>query len=120
MSRSRRLLAGFFIAGGVNHFVMPKPYRAIVPPGFGDPATMVAASGVAEIVGGAGVLVPGLRRLAGWWLIGLLLAVFPANMWMAMSPESIPGMRIPRLLLWLRLPLQPLMIYWAWQATREG
>src|SRR5271166_4555569 len=76
-TRSRRLLAAFFIGSGVNHFVMPRPYRAIVPPGFGDPAMAVTASGVAEIVGGAGALLPPpARRLAGWWLIGVLLAVY--------------------------------------------
>src|SRR5271168_1666656 len=108
-SRSQRLLALFFIGGGVNHFVMPGPYRRIVPPGAGDPATVVAVSGVAEIAGGVGVLLVPTRRAAGWGLIALLLAVFPANLHMAVNPEQIPGMKIPRALLWLRLPLQPLM-----------
>ncbi len=118
-SRSRRLLSLFFIGGGINHFVMPKPYERIVPPGLGDPATLVAVSGVAEIAGGVGVLLAPTRRAARWGLIALLIAVFPANLHMARHPEQIPGLRIPRLLLWLRLPLQPLMMWWAWAATRS-
>ncbi len=117
--RSRRLLSLFFIGAGINHFVMPRPYQRIVPPGLGDPATLVAVSGVAEIAGGVGVMLAPTRRAAGWGLIALLLAVFPANLHMARHPEQIPGMAIPRALLWLRLPLQPLMIWWAWAATRS-
>lgn len=118
-SRSRALLAASFIGAGLNHFIMRRTYRAVVPPGFGDPAIAVAVSGVAEIVGGAGVLIQPTRRLAGWWLIGLLIAVFPANIYMAIKPEAIPGPRVPRVLLWLRLPLQPLMIYGVWKATQN-
>jgi len=118
LSRSQRLLGLFFVGAGVNHFVMPGPYKSIVPPGLGDPATLVQISGVAEIAGGAGVLLAPTRRAAGWGLIALLAAVFPANAHMALHPEQIPGLKIPRVLLWLRLPLQPLMMWWAWSATR--
>ncbi len=118
-SRSRRLLSLFFVGGGINHFVMPDPYQRIVPPGLGEPATLVAVSGVAEIAGGVGVLLAPTRRAAGWGLIALLVAVFPANLHMARHPEQIPGLKIPRALLWLRLPLQPLMMWWAWTATRS-
>jgi uncharacterized membrane protein len=121
IDRSRRALSLFFIGAGINHFALPRPYEHIVPPGMGDPAKLVAISGIAEIAGGVGVLLPPTRRAAGWGLMALLIAVFPANIYMALAPEKIPGARkIPRVLLWLRLPLQPLMIWWVWASTKEG
>jgi uncharacterized membrane protein len=115
--RSRRLLAGFFIGAGVNHFVMPEAYRAIVPPGRQhEAARLVTVTGVAEILGGVGVLVPFTRRLAGLCLVALLVGVFPANLYMARTPERFK--RIPRWALLARLALQPLMMVWAWRATR--
>jgi uncharacterized membrane protein len=117
MSRSRRLLGGFFVSAGINHFLMPRVYEAIVPPNIpADPGRLVAISGVAEIAGGVGVLLPRTRRLAGLGLIALLAAVFPANLHMARNPEGFR--RIPRWALYARLPLQPLMMRWAWRATR--
>lgn len=115
---SRWVLGGFFVAAGINHFVMPRGYERIVPPGLGDPATLVAVSGVAEVAGGVGVLIGGTRRWAGWGLLALLVAVFPANVHMAVDPSSISGLRVPRVLLWLRLPLQPLAMWWVWAATQ--
>jgi uncharacterized membrane protein len=114
---SRRLLAAFFIVSGVNHFVSPRFYRAIVPPRLQHEAQRVVdVSGVAEIAGGLGVLLPATRRPAGVGLIALLAAVFPANLYMARAPERFR--RIPRWALYARLPLQPLMMWWAWRATR--
>jgi uncharacterized membrane protein len=115
---SRRLLAGFFISGGVNHFTMPGPYRQIVPPRLrGQAKLVVEISGVAEVAGGLGVLLPATRRISGLGLIALLVAVFPANLHMARAPEEFP--KIPRWALYGRLPLQPLMMWWAWRATRR-
>jgi uncharacterized membrane protein len=117
-TRSQTLLAAFFVAAGVNHFVMPRAYRQIVPPRLGHEARrLVAVSGVAEIAGGLGVLLPPIRRPAGVGLIALLAAVFPANLYMARAPERFP--RIPRWALYGRLSLQPLMMWWAWKATRR-
>lgn len=116
--RPRRLLALFFIGGGVNHFLIPKAYEAIVPPGFGDAKRLVAISGVAEVIGGVGVLPKRTRRLAGLSLVALLAAVFPANLHMARNPERFA--KIPRWALYARLPLQPLMMRWAWRATRPS
>jgi uncharacterized membrane protein len=114
--RSRRLLAVFFIGSGVNHFVMPGAYRQIVPPRLrGDAKRLVEVSGVAEVAGGVGVLLPWTRRSAGLGLIALLAAVFPANLHMARAPERFQ--KIPRWALYGRLPLQPLMMWWAWRAT---
>jgi uncharacterized membrane protein len=116
--RSRLLLGVAFIGAGVNHFVMPGPYEAIVPPSMKSRArSLVAVSGVAEMAGGLGVLLPWTRRFAGLGLIALLGAVFPANLYMARAPESFR--RIPRWALYARLPLQPLMMWWAWRATRN-
>ena len=106
----------FFVAAGVNHFVNPDFYRKIVPPGFGSPAVVVAISGVAEIAGGIGLLIPQLRRWAAWGLIALLIAVFPANVYMAVSQRSIPDLHFSRRTLWLRLPLQGVFIVWVWYA----
>ncbi len=115
---SWRLLANFFIGAGINHFVMPRTYERIVPPQLrGNARRVVQLSGVAEIAGGVGVLVPSTRRLSGIGLIMLLAAVFPANVYMAREPERFRG--IPRWALYGRLPLQPLMMLWAWRATRR-
>lgn len=114
--RSRRLLAAFFIGAGLNHFVNPRFYEAIVPPSLKDEAErVVQLSGVAELAGGLGVLMPSTRRLSGVGLIGLLAAVFPANLYMAKQPERFKS--VPRWALYARLPLQPLMMLWAWRAT---
>jgi uncharacterized membrane protein len=107
-----------FLGAGVNHFAVPRAYRRIVPPSFGDPARLVVLSGVAEIAGGLGFLLPRTRRLAGLGLIALLVAVFPANLYMAGNPERFR--RIRRWALYARLPLQPLMMWWVWRAARDG
>jgi uncharacterized membrane protein len=118
MSVSRKLLAAFFVGSGVNHFVSPRFYRAIVPPRLqGEAKRVVEVSGVAEVLGGLGVLLAPTRRLSGAYLIALLAAVFPANLYMAREPERFS--RVPRWALYTRLPLQPLMMWWAWRATRD-
>jgi uncharacterized membrane protein len=117
-ARSWRLLASVFIGAGVNHFVMPRAYEQIVPPRLRAQARRaVQVSGVAEIAGGVGVLVAPTRRASGLWLIALLAVVFPANLYMAREPQRFR--RIPRWALYARLPLQPLMMLWAWRATRR-
>ena len=116
--RSRRLLAAFFVGSGVNHFVMPRAYERMVPPRLQEDAgTVVAVSGVAEIVGGLAVLPSRTRPLAGPGLVALLAAIFPANLYMARAPERFR--KVPRWALYARLPLQPLMMWWAWRATRR-
>jgi uncharacterized membrane protein len=116
--RSRGLLAAFFIGAGINHFASPKFYEAMVPPHLQDEAErVVQVSGVAEILGGVGVLLPWTRRPSGLGLVALLAAVFPANLYMAQEPERFE--KVPRWALFARLPLQPLMMWWAWRATRR-
>ena len=100
------------------HFVIPRAYAAIVPPQLPNKRAIVYASGVAEIAGGAGVLHPRTRKAASAWSVATLLAVFPANLHMALNPEryKVPG---GRLSLYLRLPVQALFIAWAIAAGRD-
>ncbi len=122
MNRSRTGLGVFFVLAGINHFAQPRLYEAIVPPPLDEKRKEInAISGAAEIAGGLAVLHPASRRLGRWWLLALLLAVFPANVHMAVNPEQIRGLdlrKVPRWSLWARLPLQPLAMLWVWRATR--
>jgi len=113
-----RSLGPFFVFAGAMHFVLPEKYEAIVPPWAGDAHQIVAFSGVAEIAGGAAAIAGAPRLLTRWWLIALLVAVFPANLYMALNPEEIAGLSIPRWTLWARLPLQGLFIAWVVRGTR--
>jgi uncharacterized membrane protein len=120
MSRSQKALAGFFALAGAMHFVAPRAYEAMMPPSLPRHREAVIVSGLAEIVGAAAVLPRRSRRFARWWLLALLLAVFPANVHMAVNPEQVRGLdldRVPRWALWARLPLQPLAMLWVWRAT---
>lgn len=123
MNRSRAALAAFFTFMGTMHFVIPRSFEAIVPTAIQSrKREAVAVSGVAEIAGAVAVLHPATRRFGRWWLLGLLIAVFPANIHMAVNPERIKGLdleRVPRWALWARLPLQPLAMVWVWRATRH-
>jgi uncharacterized membrane protein len=111
-----RLFAGpVMVAAGINHFVMPRAYEAIVPDVLPAHRELVLLSGVAEALGGAGTLHPATRRAAGWWLIAVLVAVFPANVHMALHPERHP--QIPHAALLARLPLQLVMLWLVWEAT---
>jgi uncharacterized membrane protein len=120
MTRSQRALTGFFTFAGTMHFVIPRSYEATMPPYLPRHREAVAVSGVAEIVGGLAVAPSRTRRFARWWLLALLVAVFPANVHMAANPEQVRGLeRVPRWALWARLPLQPLAMFWVWRATRR-
>jgi uncharacterized membrane protein len=122
MTRSQRLLAAFFTFAGTMHFVIPRSYEAIMPPSLPRHREAVIVSGLAEIAGGLAVIPRHSRHFARWWLLALLVAVFPANVHMALNPEQVRGLdldRVPRWALWARLPLQPLAMLWVWRATRE-
>jgi uncharacterized membrane protein len=123
VNRSRLALAALFTFTGTLHFLRPRFFEAIVPPAIESAKKeVVAISGAAEIAGGLAVLHPATRRFGGFWLLGLLLAVFPANIHMAVNPEQIRGLdlkKIPRWALWARLPLQPMAMLWIWRATRR-
>lgn len=121
MTGSQRALAAFFSFAGIMHFVIPRSYEATMPPYLPYHREAVIVSGIAELAGGLAVIPPATRRpFARWWLVALLVAVFPANVHMAVNPEQVRGLdleRIPRWALWSRLPLQALMILWVWRAT---
>lgn len=113
---SKVIFGVFFIAAGANHFVNPKFYLNIMPPYLPWHYALVIISGVTEVVLGIGLLIPQTSQYAAWGLILLLIAVLPANIHMAMNPELYPA--IPQIALWIRLPLQALLVLWAYYYTR--
>ncbi len=110
------LFGAFFIGAGLNHFISTDFYLRIMPPYLPWHLPLVYASGVAETALGALLLVRRWSRIAAWGLILLLIAVFPANLHMALNAHLYP--QFSPLLLWLRLPLQGLLIAWAYLYTR--
>jgi uncharacterized membrane protein len=116
---ARRVLSIFFVVAGAMHFIVPQIYIRIVPPHLPSPALIVLISGIAEIAGGLGLLFPLTQRPAAWGLILLLLAVFPANIYMAVAHLPFPGVFGKSWLQWLRLPLQFPLIYWTYLYTRK-
>lgn len=114
-----RFLATLFATAGLAHFLVPDLFEQIVPPWLpewmGAPRTVVYVSGVAELVGAAGLLIAATRVLAGWWLMALLVAVFPANVQMLLDARSAAAASWYIVALWLRLPLQPLLMWWVWR-----
>lgn len=111
-------LAALFVGAGVLHFVRPQPFDRIVPSGLPFPArTATLLSGAAEVAGGLGLVHPVTRPAARWGLLALLVAVFPANVFMAQHPERFPA--LPGWALWARLPLQPLLMWAVWRAGRR-
>ena len=116
LTLSQALLGGFFVAAGTMHFVNEKFYLAMIPEALPNKREIVQVSGVAEIAGGVAVLSRRTRGLGGKGLMALLVAVFPANINMAINPERFKS--IPPWALWARLPLQFLAIAWAWRATQ--
>ena len=116
MTWSQRLLSLAFITTGILHFLRPESYEQIVPDYLPLHHEIVLLSGAAEIAGGVGVAFERTRPAAGIWLAVLLVLVFPANVNMAVHSERFAS--IAPALLWARLPLQALLIWWAIRATR--
>ena len=112
------MIAAFFVAAGANHFLHPRPYLAMMPDYLPAARALVQVSGLAEILGGLGVLLPPTRRCAAWGLIALLVAVFPANVHVAL--HGWPGVNLPTWLLWARLPLQPLFMWGVYRVCLRG
>ncbi len=108
-------LAGIFIVAGIYHFVAPKAFLRIMPSYIPFHKTMVIGSGIAEIVLGILLLFPATRSIAAWGVIILLILVFPANIEMVRTKKA--RMRLPMWVVILRLPLQFLLIFWAWLYT---
>ena len=111
-------LAVFFIYFGIDHFINPDFYLSIMPPSFPLHEEAVYISGFFEIIGGLGVLIHRFRKIAGWGLFALLIAVYPANIYMAITPNAFPD--IPIYILYFRLALQFVFFYWAYTVTKES
>ncbi len=110
------LISVFFVLAGINYFINPDFYLKIMPPYLPWHLFLVYLSGFFEIVLGGMILIPALTRVAAWGIIALLVAVFPANIYMAVNPGLYPD--ISPIALWLRLPLQGVLIAWAYWYTR--
>lgn len=110
-----------YVVAGLLHFVVPELYVQIVPPLLPAPLALVYLSGVAEIGVGAGVLLPRTRTYAAWATVALLIAIFPANIYMATSGVVVAGMPgggdPSAFVRWARLPLQGVLILWAYWYT---
>jgi uncharacterized membrane protein len=113
---ARLIVAAIFTLTGVLHFAQAKAFISIVPDGFPNPPLLVALSGAAELCGAIGILIPRTRRIASYGLIALLIAVFPANISMAIHADRFAG--IPAWALWARLPLQIILGSLVWEAGR--
>ena len=122
LRRAARVVLGVAMIGvGIDHFLNPSPFVRIVPAALPSPELLVAVSGVCEVALGALLFVPRLRAYAGLGLVALYLAVFPANINMAVNHIQLtPGGTLPVWAMWARLPLQALFIAWALWVRRDG
>ena len=110
----RFILGLFFVLAGLNHFRVPSAYAAMMPAWVPWPAGVSAIAAIGEILGGIGVMLPEYRRAAGWCLVALLIAVFPANLHAALMGH-VEGFSYSPGMLWVRLPLQAVLVAWvAW------
>lgn len=114
----RVILSVSLIIVGITHFFRPEQYARIVPPLF-PPFASVYISGLFEIIGGIGLMIPLLNVAAAWGLIALFIAVFPANIYMALHNIKLEGIPQNQLLYWARLPFQAVLIAWAWWYTKN-
>ncbi len=106
------------MAAGLNHFLKPAFYLKMMPPYIPWHAAMVQISGIAEVLGGIGLLVPATRRAAAWGLAALLIAVFPANIYMATNPVEAGAATLSPTVLYVRLALKPVLIWWIMWCTK--
>ena len=113
------IAAIFYTFAGILHFLRAAMYMRIMPPYVPWHLAMVYISGAAEILGGLGLLIPPLRRTAALGLVALLIAVFPANIYMATNPMEAGAGALSPIALWGRLLLQPLLIWWVLWSTRR-
>ena len=116
----RWLLTVGMVGAGLLHFLRPEPYVAITPEWLPARLALVYISGIAEIAGGLGLILPATRRLAAWGLIALFVAIFPANVHMAVHAIApLGGDPLPTWALWGRLPLQLLLVAWAYSYAKR-
>jgi uncharacterized membrane protein len=117
------ILALFFTLAGLNHFISPGIYLPLMPDYLLWHLPLIYLSGLAEMIGGIGICVPKWRKLAGWWLIAVLVAVFPSNIHMLIHDVPLGGAAVPSWIFWARLPLQGVLmawIYWACIKARKA
>jgi uncharacterized membrane protein len=114
----RVLLAIAMVLSGVFHFATPEPALTMRPDYRPAHRALVYVSGLAELILGVAVLVPKLRPWAGWGIVALLVAVWPANIWMATSGVQPPGLEMSPTAAWIRVALQPALMLWAWAVSR--
>lgn len=109
-------LMGFlYVLTGLNHFRNPRMYQKIIPPYLPNPKALNYLSGIAEIILGIGVCIPMFSKISAWGIVALLIAVFPANVFMFTDKKA--GFGLPKLILLLRLPLQIVLMFWAYCYT---
>lgn len=106
----------FYMVGGINHFWHSHTYTAIMPPHYSHPLELVQISGAAEILGAIGLLVPAARRFSACGIIAMLVVYFDVHLYMLRNAAHFAP--IPEWALYLRLPLQLVLIAWAWVYTR--
>jgi uncharacterized membrane protein len=109
------LMAAIYILAGLNHFRVPRLYAKMIPPALPTPKLLNIVSGLAEIILGIALCIPALSHWAAWGIIALLIAIFPANVYMLANDRA--GMGVPKWILLLRLPLQIALIAWAYLYT---
>ena len=109
------VMAFIYFIAGINHFRNPRLYIKIIPPAFPNPKLLNLVSGLAEILLGIALCIPIISNYAAWGIICLLIAVFPANIYMYVNEKA--GMGLPKWVLLLRIPLQLLLIFWSYQYT---
>lgn len=112
------IFALIFILSGCMHFILPAAFVKIMPSYLPFQYTLVLISGALELVFGVGLLLKKYQRLSAWGLIGLLIAVFPANINMYINAEDFPDCSETALL--VRLPVQGLLVLWAYAYTRSA
>tara|TARA_R110000744_G_scaffold353186_2_gene459486 strand:- start:1575 stop:1961 length:387 start_codon:yes stop_codon:yes gene_type:complete len=108
------VIALFFLTGGIAHFVVADFFMMAMPDYLGYHKELVLVSGVLEILGAIGILIPQTRLLAGYGLIALIIAVYPANIHMALHPEKYKN--LSELFLYIRLPFQFIFVWFVWWA----
>jgi len=120
-----RVMGAVYAVAGVTHFLAPDAFARAVPPEFPRPCALVYLSGIAEVSLGVGMQFDRTRRASAWGIVTLLVAVFPANVYMATDdvaaefvPDRLAG--LARAAAWVRLPLQAVLVLWAWWHTLPG
>lgn len=116
-SKSILVISTFFFIGGIAHFAFTDTFVKIMPSYLSYQKELVLISGVFELLGAIAILFPQTRTLSGYGLIALIIAVFPANINMALHPQDYRT--TPELLLWLRLPLQFFFVWFVWRSIKS-